>query len=197
MLRTGADFLASLDDGRQVILDGEVVKDIANHPAFSGAARTIARMYDTAVEQPDVYASPDPQTGEPVHRWWMTPRSREDLASRRQAIEALVRADVRVPGAQPRPRRLVLRRLRGSLPTFAAGGQQFADNVERFHREASRAGQYVSYVIIHPTVDRSKAPHEQYTPNLYVSVAGERDGGIVLRGAQMLGTGPCSATGCS
>lgn len=189
MLRTGAEFLESLDDGRQVILDGEVVKDIANHPAFAGAARTVAGMYDAAIERPDIYCSPDPDTGEPVHRWWMTPRSREDLAARRQSIEALSEQTCGFLGRSPDHVASFFAGFAGSLPTFAAGGQQFADNVSRFHRDASRSGQYVSYVIIHPTVDRTRAPHEQYLPNLYVSVAGERDGGIVLRGAQMLGTG--------
>src|SRR5262249_45696137 len=48
---------------------------------------------------------------------------------------------------------------------------------------------YLSYTIVHPTVDRSKPAHQQPEPHLYASVVEERDGGIVLRGAQMLGTG--------
>ena len=68
-------------------------------------------------------------------------------------------------------------------------GQQFGDNVASFYAKARDESLYLSYTIIHPTVDRSKPPHEQYEPNLYVSVVRERDDGIVLRGAQMLGTG--------
>ncbi len=41
---TGAEYLASLDDGREVWLRGERVKDIANHPAFRNSARSIARI---------------------------------------------------------------------------------------------------------------------------------------------------------
>lgn len=47
----------------------------------------------------------------------------------------------------------------------------------------------MSYVIVHPTIDRSKAAHEQAEPYLYAGVAAERDNGIFIRGAQMLGTG--------
>ena len=38
-MRTGADYLSSLKDGRRVFLDGERVKDVTAHPAFREAAR--------------------------------------------------------------------------------------------------------------------------------------------------------------
>ena len=47
----------------------------------------------------------------------------------------------------------------------------------------------MSYVIVHPTIDRAKPAHQQAEPYLYAGVAAERDNGIVIRGAQMLGTG--------
>jgi aromatic ring hydroxylase len=44
-LRTGAQYLADIgNDGRQVIYDGEIVRDVTTHPAFSGAARSIAGL---------------------------------------------------------------------------------------------------------------------------------------------------------
>ena len=43
---TGAEFLESLRDGREVYIYGERVDDVTTHPAFRNAARTIARLYD-------------------------------------------------------------------------------------------------------------------------------------------------------
>ena len=43
---TGQEFLASLDDGREVWIYGERVKNITEHPAFRNTARMIARLYD-------------------------------------------------------------------------------------------------------------------------------------------------------
>ena len=43
---TGAEFLASLRDGREVWIYGQRVKDVTVHPAFRNSARMIARMYD-------------------------------------------------------------------------------------------------------------------------------------------------------
>src|SRR5205085_1527542 len=47
---------------------------------------------------------------------------------------------------------------------------------------------YVSYTIIQPQIDRSKSAHEQAESHLAAGVLKETDGGIIIRGAQMLGT---------
>ncbi len=49
-LRTGSEYLRSLDDGRAVYVDGEKVQDVTKHPAFSEAARSAARLYDIAAD---------------------------------------------------------------------------------------------------------------------------------------------------
>ena len=43
-MRTGSGYLRSLNDGRQVFVDGERVKDVTAHLAFREAARSIARL---------------------------------------------------------------------------------------------------------------------------------------------------------
>ena len=43
--------------------------------------------------------------------------------------------------------------------------------------------------IVPPQIDRSKPSHAQSDPTLYAGVVAERDGGIVLKGAQQLATG--------
>src|SRR5258708_16672031 len=43
---TGAEYLASLDDGREVYIYGERVAKVTEHPAFRNTARMNARLYD-------------------------------------------------------------------------------------------------------------------------------------------------------
>jgi 4-hydroxyphenylacetate 3-monooxygenase len=43
---TGAEYLESLRDGREVWIDGERVADVTVHPAFRNSARSVARLYD-------------------------------------------------------------------------------------------------------------------------------------------------------
>ena len=81
---TGADYLSSLNDGRRVFLDGELVKDVSAHPAFRQAARSIASLYDIAADPGNrermTFASP--KTGAPVHRAWQIPKTHADLRSK-------------------------------------------------------------------------------------------------------------------
>ena len=46
MLRTGKEHLETLRDGRKVYIGSEKVDDVTRHPAFRGAAETVARIYD-------------------------------------------------------------------------------------------------------------------------------------------------------
>ena len=50
MLRTGAQYLDSLRDGRQVWINGERVADVTTHPAFRPIVSLRARLYDMAHE---------------------------------------------------------------------------------------------------------------------------------------------------
>ena len=50
---TGAEYLESLRDGREVYVYGERVKDVTTHPAFRNAARSIARLYDALHDDQD------------------------------------------------------------------------------------------------------------------------------------------------
>lgn len=48
-LRTGAQYLDQIrGDGRQIIYDGELVSDVTAHPAFQGAARSLANLWEIA-----------------------------------------------------------------------------------------------------------------------------------------------------
>ena len=57
---TGAEYLESLRDGREIWLYGERVKDVTTHPAFRNTARMIARLYDALHDpaQQDVLTMP-------------------------------------------------------------------------------------------------------------------------------------------
>src|SRR5713101_10143222 len=74
-LRTGSDYLRSLNDGRQVFVDGERVKDVTAHRAFREAARSVARLYDIAAapEMRERMTFVSPKTGEPVMRAYQIP----------------------------------------------------------------------------------------------------------------------------
>ena len=190
-MRSGEEYARGLRDGRAIFLDGEKVPDVTAHPAFAGAIRTVGRLYDLARDPAHrelmTYASP--RHGLSINKAWLVPRTREDLSARRRAIKFWADASYGFLGRSPDHVASFFAGFAGSPEFYARGGRQFADNLLRFAARAADEDLYVSYVIVHPTIDRAKPAHQQAEPYLYAGVAAERDNGIVLRGAQMLGTG--------
>ena len=191
MTRSGAEYVRSLCDGRTVLLNGERVADVTTHPAFAAGVRTVAQLYDLANEssERELMTYPSPRDGRPINKCWLVPRTHEDLAARRRAIKCWADASYGFLGRSPDHVASFFAGFAGRPRSTHAAGKQFADNLLRFAARAADEDLYVSYVIVHPTVDRAKPAHQQAEPYLYAGVAAERDNGIVIRGAQMLGTG--------
>lgn len=87
-MRTGSEYLACIKDDREIYVDGRRVHDVAHHPAFAPIATTIAELFDVAADPASgmtTHAGPGSETE--TNRVFTTPRSREDLAAFRLAVE--------------------------------------------------------------------------------------------------------------
>ena len=89
MVKDGARYIASLRDGRTIYLNGELVENLVDHPAFRNTIRSYGRVYDFQAHPENIekmtFASPD--TGERVNRTWQLPTSYAELVARREALE--------------------------------------------------------------------------------------------------------------
>jgi 4-hydroxyphenylacetate 3-monooxygenase len=191
-MRTGDEYLRSLNDGRRVFVDGELVKDVTAHPAFRQAARSIATLYDIAA-RPDLrerMTFTSPRTGMPVHRAWQIPQNHADLRARRLFSETWAEATFGLMGRAPDHVAGFFSGYAANPKFFASAGQrQFADNLVAFYEFMRDNHIYCSYAIVPPQIDRSKPAHKQSDPTLYAGVVKERDDGIIISGAQQLATG--------
>lgn len=189
-LRTGEEYLRALRDGRQVFVDGECVSDVTSHRAFARAARSLANLYDIAAapENREIMTYTSPTTGNPVLRGFQIPRTGEDLKARRLAAEMWSESTFGLMGRSPDHVAGFFCGYAAVPSVFAAGGQQFADNVVKFYEHLRENHLYVTYAIVPPQIDRSKPAHQQSDPTLYAGVVKELDDGIVLKGAQQLAT---------
>lgn len=190
MTRSGSEYIAALRDNRAVFVDGQRVGDVTEHPAFRNAIRSVARLYDIASgpEHRDVMTYPSPMTGRPVNKAFMLPRTKDDLTARRAAHKCWADASYGLMGRSPDFMASLLVGFALRPDVFARGGQQFADNVVRYYTRVRDDDLYLSHVMIPPQADRSKTSHEQADPTLCAGVVAERPDGIVISGAQILGT---------
>ena len=190
-LRTGSEYLRSLNDGRHVFVDGERVADVTKHPAFREAARSIARLYDIAAapQNRERMTFPSPKTGAPVLRAWQIPKTHDDLRARRLFSETWAESTFGLMGRSPDHVAGFFSGYAAVPSLFATAGQKFADNLVAFYERARDEHLYLSYAIVPPQIDRSKPAHQQSDPTLYAGVVKERDDGIVISGAQQVATG--------
>ena len=88
MMRTGAEYLERLRDGRRVQCDGELIDDVTTHPKTRGYAQAIAGYYDLhhVPENQDVLTFVD-DDGERRELHWFLPRSKADVVKRREYYE--------------------------------------------------------------------------------------------------------------
>jgi 4-hydroxyphenylacetate 3-monooxygenase len=190
-LRTGADYLRSLNDGRAVFVDGERVVDVTKHPAFREAARSVARLYDIAAapENRELMTFTSPKTGAPVLRAYQIPKTHADLRARRLFSEKWAEATFGLMGRTPDHVAGFFCGYAAAPHVFTAAGQKFADNVVAFYEKMRDEHLYAAYAIVPPQIDRSKPAHKQSDPTLHAGVVKERDDGIVIAGAQQVATG--------
>lgn len=187
-MRTSTDYIASLDDGRRVIVDGKPVEHVASDPAFAPIANTIGDLLDLAADPANGMQVPDAAIDRPVNRLFLAPRSAEDLQSWRDAAQVWADHTHGWVGRSPDHVGAFVAGFSGHPEAFATE-RGLADNVLAFHRRIVENDLYVSYAIIPPQVSRATTAHAWEGDLIQVGVKDEREDGIVVSGAQMLATG--------
>src|SRR5690606_30207250 len=136
MIRTGKDYLKSLNDGRKVYIDGELVKDVTTHPALKGISHTVAQLYDQIADPANDMTYTSPKTGKPVSKAYLIPKSKEDLAEKRIAMKKSADLTYGLVGRSPEHVANFLVGFVSAPELFAQADQKYADNVVRFYEYA-------------------------------------------------------------
>ena len=185
MLRTGAQYLDSLRDGRQVWINGERVADVTTHPAFQPIVSLRARLYDMAHEAQHSAAMSyvDDASGERCNLALKLPKTQQDWHDKRAYVDAQLNE---VGGVVVRVGDETI----GELWSLWDGktvldeiDPRFSQNVERHIMRALTADPFHVSANTDPKGDRSKRPQDQ-DPDMLLHVVKETDAGIVVRGAK-------------
>jgi 4-hydroxyphenylacetate 3-monooxygenase len=190
-VKTGADHLAALRDGREVYIDGDRVADVTAHPAFRNATQAAAAFYDHQARPENLERmtfAPEAGAGyRRINRCWLLPRSHAELVERRRAMSEWAELSCGYFGRAPDH---VASSLVGQvigIDVFRRHGEARATALLDYFDYASRNDLYLSYVIINPQANRNKAWSEQ-EEDLVARIVDEDTHGITVRGAKMLGT---------
>src|SRR4051794_8991638 len=187
--KTGAEHIQSLKDGRTVYIDGKLVPDVTEHPAFRNSVRSAASLYDFQARPENLEFmtfKPD-GANRRINRAWQMPRNHAEMVQRRKAMQAWARLSGGFMGRSPdHLASSVIGQVMG-IEVFEKHGPARAKALRDYYEEASRNDYFLTYVIINPQAERGKDWGEQDV-GLVASIVDEDSSGITIRGAKLLGT---------
>src|SRR4029077_15361843 len=179
--QTGADYLASLSDGREVFIYGERVKDVTKHQAFRNTARMVARLYD-ALHDPKrkdkILLPTETGNGGVTHAFFKAPKTLEEMIAGRNAIAEWAKLTYGWMGRAPDYKAAFL----GTLGANAEFYEPYQDNARRWYKYSQERVPFINHAIIHPPVDRDRPPNE--VGDICAHVEKETGAGIVVSGAE-------------
>ena len=139
---TGARYIESLRDGREVWMDGVRIDDVPSHPAFSGIVNELARIYDLQHTDETRYQMTfvSPESGNRCSLSWMLARTEEDLRKKRRNSEVWTKESWGQLGRAPdvlAPYIISLYKSRERLSSVRHPKCDFGENVVNYHRYLS------------------------------------------------------------
>ena len=182
---TGAEYLRSLQDGREVWIYGERVPDVTSHPAFRNQCRMIARLYDALhdpARQALLTCETDTGSGGYTHSFFRASRTAEELTAARDALVAWHRIGYGWIGRGPD----YMAGLLGMLGPNADFYGAYQNNARRWYQFFQETMPYVNHAIVNPPIDRHRPPDQ--VDDVYIHVIKETDAGLIVSGAKNVTT---------
>jgi 4-hydroxyphenylacetate 3-monooxygenase len=182
---TGAEYLESIRDGREIWIYGERVKDVTTHPAFRNTVRMIARLYD-ALHDParkETLTIPtDTGNGGYTHRFYRATRNAEELVAARDAIAEWARVSYGWIGRSPDYKAAFLATLGANSDFYTP----YDENARRWYKKVQEEVSFVNHAIVNPPVDRDRPLDD--VKDVYMHVDEETDAGLIVSGAKVVAT---------
>jgi 3,5,6-trichloropyridin-2-ol/2,4,6-trichlorophenol monooxygenase len=194
MVRTGQQYLASLDDGRNVWVGNEKIDNIATHPKTRDYAQRHADFYDLH-HRPDLQELMTfvDRDGERRSMQWFGHKTKEELKRKRKYHEAVMRemAGASFPRSPDVNNYVLTTYIDDPAPwqtqAIGADGQELAENIVNFVKFAKDHDFNCAPQFVDPQMDRSSPDAQKKSPGLRIV---EKNGkGIVVDGVKAIGTG--------
>ena len=190
-LMTGEEYIESIRKiDMQVYLFGEKIDNPVDHPILRPSLNSVRMTYDLAQlpEYQDLMTAISPETGERINRFTHLHQSTGDLVKKVKMQRLLGQYT-----ASCFQRCVGMDALNAmDSTTFEMDqklGTTYHRRFEKFLLAAQRGDWTIDGAMTDPKGDRSKSPHDQVDPDLYLHVVERRPDGIVVRGAKAHQTG--------
>lgn len=194
-VRSGAQYLAGLQDGREVWSGGERIDDVTTHPATRRGAATLGRFLDRQLDDDvrDTVTYVD-EDGDRCAMAFMSPRSKDDVKARGRAYYEWATWSHGMFGRTPDYKN-------ASLMSFATakswldqgverglGQADFAANMQNYYDYVRKNDKVLTHTLVNPQKSHAVAKEGKYDDEVALHVVKETDAGIIVKGARLLAT---------
>src|SRR5262245_19516486 len=188
-VRTAGEDIASLRNRRlKVYLFGELVRDPVDHPVIRPSINAVAETYRLAEEDPQLAAAVSSLSGQRVNRFLHVTENANDVVMQNRMQRRLGQRTgtcfQRCVGMDA-----INALYSVTYDIDQAHGTQYHARFRDFVKHMQRENFVIGGAMTDVKGDRSKAPHEQEDPDMFVRVVERRDDGVVIRGAKAHQTG--------
>ncbi len=187
-IRSGQQYLAGLEDDREVWLGGQRVANVTTHPGLARGAHTLAgfldRQFDPAQQDLLTYT----ENGQRYAMSFLTPRSQADVARRGAAFYAWATWSNGMFGRTPDYKNASVMAFAAAADFLAQGNADYADNMRRYYEYVRSNDKVLTHTLVNPTFNHAQAKEGKYSDKVALQVVKETDAGIIVNGARLLAT---------
>lgn len=185
-VRTGAEYVKGLQDGRRVYVNGELVRDVTRYPPFQGVIKELAGLYDRQ-HDPTYQARltyRSPTTDQPVSTSFILAQTWEEIEQRIHGERARCEFTYGLMGRLPDFMNAFVTDMAAIRALLGRRNPQFGDNAWRYYELCRERDLCLTHTLVDPQIDRSQGVEAQEA----LRIVRETDTGLVVRGARMLST---------
>lgn len=186
---TREDYINSIKGrGLKVHLFGELIEEPIDHPIIRPSAEAMAETYELGVREPDLGTVQSELTGEPVNRFLHIAKSAQDLYMQNKMQRKLGQLT-----GTCFQRCVGMDAFNALYSVTYEIDEKYKTNyfgrLKDFLTEMHRYNLVVGGAMTDVKGDRSKPPHEQEDPDLYVRIVNRDENGVYISGAKAHQTG--------
>lgn len=188
-IETGEDYINSLRKrGTMLYLFGERIEEPVDHPVIRPSINALRATYDLALAEPELATAHSPYISKRVNRFLHIVQSPEDLVQKNKMQRRLGQLTgtcfQRCTGLDTIS---VLHSI--TFDIDQKHGTAYHPRFIEWLKQAQEKNILLAAGMTDPKGDRSKRPHEQSDPDMFLHVSGRNDQGIFIKGAKAHMTG--------
>ena len=187
-IRNGRQYLAGLQDDREVWLAGKRVADVTTAPGLCRGAHTLAgfmdKQFDPALADQLTYA----ENGRRYGMSFLTPRCASDVTRRGAAFYQWASWSNGMFGRTPDYKNASVMAFAAAADFLEQGRPEFGDNMRRYYDYVRDNDKVLTHTLVNPTFNHAQAKEGKYSDKVALQIVKETDAGIIVNGARLLAT---------